>query len=60
MTQYSCNYPNLAPSGCTQYFFGMTTGTLNTFNYNGGNGQHLANQDQSFCVRWVRINRCTC
>ena len=24
VTQYSCDYPNLAPDGCVQYFFGST------------------------------------
>ena len=49
-TQYSCDYNNLAPSGCTQYFFGGDgTGTVQTFNFAGG--QHLANQNQNICVR---------
>ncbi len=43
MTQYSCDFTNLAPPGCTQYFFGSTTGTLRSFNYNGGQG-HQARQ----------------
>ena len=49
VTQYTCDYPNLAPKGCTQYFFGQTSDTVRTFNYAGG--QHLADQDQSICVR---------
>lgn len=49
VTQYSCDFDNLAPTGCTQYFFGQDTGLVRTFNYVGG--QHLANQDQSICVR---------
>ena len=28
ITQYSCDFPNLAPKGCTQYFFGGDTGTV--------------------------------
>ncbi len=51
VTQYSCNHPNLAPQGCTQYYFGETTATVQSFNYNSGNGKHLANQDQQICVR---------
>ncbi len=38
VTQYSCNFPNLAPLGCTQYFFGTQNGVLESYNYNGGNG----------------------
>ena len=54
VTQYSCDYNNLAPSGCTQYFFGMTTDVVQTFNYNAGNGRHLADQNQNICVRRER------
>lgn len=49
ITQYSCSYDNLAPAGCTQYFFGGNTGILKSFNYAGG--AHLANQEQKICVR---------
>ena len=51
VTQYSCDYPNLAPNGCDQYFFGSNTGAVRSFNYNAGNGYHLADQDQNICVR---------
>ena len=51
VTQYACDYSNLAPSGCTQYYFGSTTASVETYNFNGGNGQHLANQRQQICVR---------
>ena len=51
VTQYSCNFNNLAPDGCTKYFFGSNTGTSQTYNYNGGNGQHLANQNEAQCFR---------
>eukprot|EP00095_Tigriopus_kingsejongensis_P004176 maker-scaffold47_size466558-snap-gene-0.17 protein:Tk04176 transcript:maker-scaffold47_size466558-snap-gene-0.17-mRNA-1 annotation:"hypothetical protein DAPPUDRAFT_316514" len=54
ITQYSCDYPNLAPDGCTQYFFGPTTDTVQTYNFAGG--QHLASQDQNICVRRERGN----
>lgn len=50
ITQYDCTFPNLAPDGCTQYFFGMNTDTVQTFNFQGG--MHLANQDQNICVRY--------
>ncbi|XP_059087694.1 uncharacterized protein LOC131884073 isoform X2 [Tigriopus californicus] len=54
ITQLSCDFVNLAPDGCDQYFFGSTTGVVRTFNYNGGSGYHLANQDQNICVRQER------
>ncbi len=28
VTQYQCDYPNLAPKGCTQYFYGSDSGTF--------------------------------
>eukprot|EP00095_Tigriopus_kingsejongensis_P006201 maker-scaffold252_size238019-snap-gene-1.40 protein:Tk06201 transcript:maker-scaffold252_size238019-snap-gene-1.40-mRNA-1 annotation:"hypothetical protein TcasGA2_TC003271" len=52
VNQYSCDDPNLAPTGCTQYFFDPSgTRVVQTYNYNNGNGQHLANQKQTVCVR---------
>ncbi len=29
----------------------QTSGQVQSFNYNNGNGQHLADQDQVICVR---------
>ena len=53
VSQYSCSYSNLAPTGCTQYFYDATgTGTVQTYNYNGG--IHLANQEQTICIREER------
>ena len=52
VTQYDCAFENLAPAGCTQYFFGPTSQTVQTFNFAGG--QHLANQKQQICVRRER------
>ena len=49
ITQYDCNYDNLAPDGCTQYFYGETSDLVKTYNFSGG--QHLASQDQLICVR---------
>ncbi len=77
VTQYSCDYNNLAPQGCVQYYFGQTTQQVwknvyelfffvhkvylqvQTYNYDNGNGRHLANQDQQVCVRCyvVQYNR---
>ncbi len=51
VTQFSCEFSNLAPDGCVQYFFGEAMGNVRSFNYNGGNGIHLADQEQSICVR---------
>ena len=52
VTQYSCDYENLAPAGCTQYFFGNEgKGTVESFNFQAGTSVHLANQDQVICVR---------
>ena len=39
----------LAPTGCTQYFTGAGPAHVETFNFDGG--RHLANQDQTICVR---------
>lgn len=52
VTQYSCDFDNLAPSGCDQYFFGSSTGLVQTFNFDGG--RHLADQNQVVCVRRER------
>jgi hypothetical protein len=52
INQYSCDYENLAPSGCTQYHFGSSgTNYVQTFNYQSGSGKHLADQTQVICVR---------
>lgn len=50
-SQFSCGFPNLAPVGCTQYFFGPEnlSGFVKSFNFDGG--QHLAGQNQVICVR---------
>jgi len=56
--QYANDHTNLAPTGCNQYHFDMddtdalsVTGIVASFNYNNGNGRHLANQDQTICIR---------
>ena len=49
MTQLECGSSNLAPAGCTQYFYGNEAGTIKTYNYAGG--LHLANQQQVQCIR---------
>ncbi len=53
VTQYSCKFPNLAPEGCTQYFFDSDISNVQSYNYNNGNGIHLSSQDQIICVRQV-------
>jgi len=54
VTQYSCDFVNLAPEGCVQYLFGSNSGMVQNYNYDSGNGVHLANQDQSICIRRER------
>jgi len=50
VSQYSCDYTNLAPSGCDQYYYGPEAANrVQSFNYDGG--KHLANQRQTICVR---------
>jgi len=51
ITQYNCEYENLAPKGCTEYLFGEQTGYIYTYNWDDGNGYHLANQEQNICIR---------
>jgi len=51
-TQISCDDENRAPAGCDQWYFGSgATNAAETFNYQSGNGKHLANQHQTICVR---------
>ena len=49
ISQYDCDYENLAPDGCTQYFYGTSTDKIQTYNFDGG--AHLADQDQNICMR---------
>ena len=50
--QYHCNHGNLAPKSCTEYYFDTKgTGTVSSYNWNNGNGNHLANQNQLICIR---------
>lgn len=56
--QYAEDFTNLAPKGCNQYHFDSDdtaalslTGTVSSFNYNNGNGRHLASQHQTICIR---------
>jgi len=59
VTQYAMDFPNKAPKGCLQYHFvgdGNDDGVLDatiirSFNWNGGMGRHLANQDYNICIR---------
>ncbi len=54
ITQISCYDTTLAPSGCTQYYFGSTTGMVNSYNY--ANQYQLANQKQNICIRLDKWN----
>ena len=54
ITQYEKGYENLAPFGCTQYFWKQDSdsdgkGTIKSYNYGGS--FHLANQNQKICIR---------
>ena len=49
ITQYDCDYDNLAPDGCTKYHWGSAVDTVKTYNFDGG--QHLASQNENICVR---------
>ena len=50
ITQYACDFVNLAPLGCDQYFYGATAGYIQSFNYQ--NKKHLALQSQDICIRY--------
>ena len=51
VTQYEAGFENLAPAGCTQYFWNKedSTGVLSSYNYGGG--RHLSDQKQVICIR---------
>lgn len=49
ITQYSCDFDNLPPVGCTQWYYGSVSGTVYSYNWDGD--IHLANQRQAICVR---------
>ena len=51
ISQYNNDFSNKAPSGCLQYHFGGLTGQIRSFNWKGGEGQHLANQNHLICIR---------
>ncbi len=54
VTQLSCMSPLLAPEGCVNYFFGSQQGTVRSYNYQNRAGLHLADQEQTICVRRER------
>jgi len=58
VTTLDCDDTNLAPSGCTQYFYGEQSGQFKTFNWAGG--EHLANQNQRICFRQEKGNTKIC
>lgn len=68
VTQYAMDFPNKAPKGCLQYHFvgdGNDDGDLDptvirSFNWNGGAGRHLANQDYNICIRRESTNSRVC
>jgi len=56
ITQIECNSELRAPQGCTQYFYGSNSQEVQSYNFDNGNGLHLANQNQNVCVRRERGN----
>jgi len=59
ISQISCLDANKAPAGCTQWFYGSTSGTvINSYNFAGS--VQLANQKQSICIRRERSYCKTC
>lgn len=55
VTQYECGHENMAPDGCTKYFFGANSGYVKTYNFDAG--LHLADQHERMCIRRER-NMC--
>lgn len=51
ISQFTCDFTNLAPFGCDQYFYGSTSGYVQSFNYQ--NTKHLAAQSQDICIRYL-------
>jgi hypothetical protein len=51
ISQKSCSDIDLAPPGCTQYYYGSGSGSVQSFNYD--NNVLLANQIQNICFRYV-------
>lgn len=50
VTQFEKGHENLAPSGCTQWFFNVEgVGTIQSYNY--AEKVHLADQNQVVCIR---------
>lgn len=52
ITQIPCGSVTNPPGGCTQYYYGETSGTIKSFNFDGG--RHLADQRQKICFRKER------
>jgi hypothetical protein len=54
VTQFDCGSNNLAPSGCTQWFYGQDTAVVTSYNWDGS--YHLADQNQVACIRREKGN----
>ena len=52
ITQIPCGSLTRPPSGCTQYYYGESSGTVQSFNFDAG--YHLADQRQKICFRKER------
>ena len=55
VTQLECGSNALAPSGCVQYYYGSSSGTVQSFNW-VGQTYHLADQNQKICFRREKGN----
>jgi len=59
VSQVECSSKSRAPSGCLQYFTAASD-TIQSFNYNSGDGVHLAEQDYTACIRSARSTCAIC
>ena len=55
ISQIPCGSVTKPPSGCTQYYYGSTSGNIQSFNWKGG--RHLADQRHKICFR-QELNLC--
>jgi len=59
ISQIECNSKTKAPNGCLQYFTAAAD-TIQSFNYNSGDGVHLSDQDYTACIRSARTTCAIC
>lgn len=59
VAQVECTSKSRAPNGCLQYFTAAAD-TIQSFNYQSGDGVHLADQDYTTCIRSARTTCAIC